>query len=174
MAGHSKWKQIKHKKSASDLKKSKIFSKLSLLISNEAKKCGGDKNSPSLRAAIEKARVENMPSENIERAINKAKEQKELESITYEGYGPGGVGIIVEALTTSKNRANQEIKHLFSKNGGNIGTIGSVSWAFKKEGLSWHPNTTVLVSDEDAEGLNELVEALESSDEVSAVYTNAE
>lgn len=174
MAGHSKWKQIKHKKAASDAKKSKVFSKLAQLISVEAKKVNGDVNSPALRAAIDKARAENMPKENIERAINKASEQKDLESITYEGYGPGGTGIIIEALTSSRNRAAAEIKHILSKHGGSLGTVGSVTWGFKKESDGWHPTTGVQLSDEDAEKLSDLVEALEESDEVNTVYTNAE
>lgn len=174
MAGHSKWKQIKHKKAASDAKKSKIFSKLAILIANEAKKSNGDRNSPSLRAAIEKAREENMPNENIERAINKASEQRDLQSITYEGYGPGGVGVVVEALTSNRNKAAQEIKHAFSKNGGNLSTAGSVTWGFKRENMNWYPTTTVVVPEEDAEKLEGLILALEESNEVNAVYTNAE
>lgn len=175
MAGHSKWKQIKHKKAVSDAKRSKVFTKLAQLISSEAKKCGGDVNSPGLRAVISKAHSENMPNENIERAVKKASEQKEdFESITYEGYGPGGVGIIVESLTTSRNRAAAEIKHIFSKHGGNMGAIGSVTWSFKKEDGEWLPTITVPLSDEDAETLGTLVDALEESDEVNAVYTNAE
>jgi YebC/PmpR family DNA-binding regulatory protein len=175
MAGHSKWKQIKHKKAASDAKKSKVFTKLSQLISSEAKKSNGDTNSPGLRTAVLKARAENMPSENIERAIKKAAEQKEdFEHITYEGYGPGGVGIIIEALTTSRNRAAAEIKHIFSKHGGNLGAIGSVTWSFKKEESEWIPTLTIPLSDEDTEKLSILVDALEDSDEVNSVYTNAE
>lgn len=174
MAGHSKWKQIKHKKAASDAKKSKIFSKLALLIANEAKKVNGDRNSPGLRAAIEKARAENMPSENIDRAIAKASQQQALEAITYEGYGPGGVGIIVEALTASRNKASQEIRFAFSKHGGNLGAIGSVTWSFEKKDGQWIPTTTIPLTDDDAEKLSVLVDALEESDEVNAVYTNAE
>ncbi len=174
MAGHSKWKQIKHKKAASDAKKSKVFSKLALLISNEAKKAGGDRNSPSLRTAIEKARAENMPNDNIERAISKASEQKDLEAITYEGYGPGGVALIVEALTSNRNKAAQEVKHIFAKHGGSLGGPGSVTWGFKKENGAWHTANGVLLSEEDAEKLGELVDELEESDEVNEVYTNAE
>lgn len=174
MAGHSKWKQIKHKKAASDAKKSKVFSKLTLLIGNEAKAAKGDRNAPNLRAAIEKARAENMPNENIERAISKANEQKELEHVTYEGYGPGGVGIVVQALTGNRNKAAAEIKHAFTKHSGSLGAIGSVTWGFTKEAGEWMPTTTIPLSDEDAEKLSELVESLEESDEVNAVYTNAE
>lgn len=175
MAGHSKWKQIKHKKAATDAKKSKVFSKLAQLISMEAKKCGGDINSPGLRLAISKARAENMPSENIDRAVKKASEQKETyEAVMYEGYGPGGVGIIVEALTSNRNKASQEIKHAFSKHGGNLGAIGSVSWGFTKAEGVWEPNMTVPLTDEDAEKLSTLIDALEDNEEVHEVYTNAE
>lgn len=175
MAGHSKWKQIKHKKAATDAKKSKVFSKLAQLISMEAKRCAGDINSPGLRLAISKARAENMPSENIDRAVKKASEQKETyETILYEGYGPGGIGIIAEALTSNRNKASQEVKHIFSKHGGNLGAIGSVSWGFIKTEGVWEPTTTIPLSDEDAEKLASLTEALEESEEVHEVYTNAE
>lgn len=175
MAGHSKWKQIKHKKAASDAKKSKLFTKLAQLISVEAKKSNGDVNSPGLRAVVAKARAANMPNENIDRAIKKASEQKEnYEMIIYEGYGPGGVGIIVETLTTNRNKAAGEVKHIFSKHDGNLGSIGSVTWSFKKEDGEWIPTITVPLSDDDAEKLETLIDALEESDEVNAVYTNAE
>ncbi|HWC57535.1 MAG TPA: YebC/PmpR family DNA-binding transcriptional regulator [Candidatus Paceibacterota bacterium] len=173
MSGHSKWKQIKYKKATSDAKKSKLFSKLALLIANEAKKSGGDKNAPGLRAAIEKARAENMPGESIDRAIARANRQQLLESITYEGYGPGGVGIIVEALTANRNKVVAEIKHAFSKYGGTLGAIGSVAWGFSKEHGEWTPTTTMPLDDDEAEKLGALVDALEESDEVHAVYTNA-
>ncbi len=175
MAGHSKWKQIKHKKAATDAKKSKVFSKLAQLISMEAKKSGGDINSSGLRAAIVKARALNMPAENIDRAIKKASEQKDdLEIITYEGYGPGGVGIIVEALTSNRNKASQEVKHAFSKHNGNLGTPGSVTWGFTKEEGAWVPTVSMPITDSDAEKLAVLVDALEESEEVHEVYTNAE
>lgn len=175
MSGHSKWKQIKHKKAATDTKKSKVFSKLAQLISMEAKKCGGDVNSPGLRMAISKARAENMPSDNIDRAVKKASEQKETyENIMYEGYGHGGVGIIVEVLTSNRNKASQEIKHIFSKHGGNLGAMGSVSWGFTKTEEGWEPNMTIPLSDEDADKLSPLIDALEENEEVHEVYTNAD
>ncbi|MEK7175456.1 MAG: YebC/PmpR family DNA-binding transcriptional regulator, partial [Patescibacteria group bacterium] len=116
MSGHSKWSTIKHKKELTDAKKSKIFSKLVRFISVEAKLAGG-KESPGLRAAIEKAKKVNMPAENIERAIKKANESSaNMENISYEAYGPGGVGIIIETLTDNKNRTAQDIKFILSKN----------------------------------------------------------
>jgi YebC/PmpR family DNA-binding regulatory protein len=178
MSGHNKWAQIKHKKAITDSKKSKIFSKLVRFISVEAKLSGG-KDSPGLRAAIEKAKKVNMPAENIERAIKKASESSaEMSAITYETYGPGGVGIIIETLTDSKNRTAQDIKHILVKNGFLLGGIGSVTWAFKKEkspeGLIWTPNILVPISDEDLELLDKLVDELEENDDVQDVYTNAE
>jgi YebC/PmpR family DNA-binding regulatory protein len=175
MAGHSKWVQIKRKKAVTDAKKGKLFSKLVRFISMEARRVKGDVNSPTLRAAIEKARKANMPVDNIDRAIKKASEPGgDMEAITYEAYGPGGVGIIIEALTASRNKAAQEIKHLLSKNNSILGSIGSVVWAFKKENGEWLPTTTVPLSDEDAEKLDILVTELEDNDEVQDVYTNAE
>lgn len=175
MAGHSKWVQIKRKKAVTDAKKAKLFSKLVRFIGMEARRVKGDINSPTLRTAIEKARKVNMPVDNIDRAIKKASEPGgDMESITYEAYGPGGVGIIIEALTGSRNKAAQEIKHILSKNEATLGAIGSVVWAFKKEGGEWKPTTTVPVSDEGAEKLDILVTELEDNDEVQDVYTNAE
>ena len=178
MSGHNKWAQIKHKKAITDSKKSKIFSKLVRFISVEAKLSGG-KDSPGLRAAIEKAKKVNMPAENIERAIKKASDGgAHMDAITYETYGPGGVGIIIETLTDSKNRTAQDIKHILTKNGFLLGSIGSVTWGFKKEksseGLVWTPNMFVPVSDQDLELLDKLVEELEENDDVQDVYTNAE
>jgi YebC/PmpR family DNA-binding regulatory protein len=178
MSGHNKWAQIKHKKAITDSKKSKIFSKLVRFIAVEAKLSGG-KESPGLRSAIEKAKKVNMPAENIERAIKKASEPStQMEGITYEAYGPGGVGIIIETLTDSKNRTAQEVKHILSKNGFALGGIGSVAWSFQKEitpeGLVWKPTSTLPLSDEDLALLDKLVEDLEENDDVQDVYTNAE
>ncbi len=179
MSGHNKWSQIKHKKDITDAKKSKIFSKLVRYIGVEAKLAKGDINAPGLRAAIEKARKVNMPSENIERAIKKASEPgAQMDVITYEAYGPGGVGIIIETLTDSRNRTAQDIKHILSKNGFALGGIGSVSWSFTKEktpeGIIWKPNMFTPVSDTDLELLDKLVDELEENDDVQDVFTNAE
>jgi YebC/PmpR family DNA-binding regulatory protein len=175
MAGHSKWSKIKRQKAVSDAKKSKIFSNLVKLIQMEAKKSGGNTSSPGLRTAIEKAKKENMPSENIERAIKKAGESKQLEPVLFEGYGPGGVAMVITALTDNNNRTNQEIKHILSKNGASLGGPGSVTWNFTKnpEG-EWVPNMTTEVSEEDLEKLDKIVEALEENEDVQDVYTNAE
>lgn len=178
MAGHNKWSQIKHKKEITDGKKSKIFSKLVKFIAVEARLSGG-KDSPGLRSAIEKAKKVNMPKDIIERAVKKASDSNVvMENIMYEAYGPGGVGIIIETLTDSKNRTAQDVKHILAENGTAFAGIGSVSWAFKREispeGLVWIPTTTVEVSDDDLALLDKLVEDLENNDDVQDVFTNAE
>jgi len=175
MSGHNKWSQIKHRKAASDAKKSQLFSKLARLISLEAKKAKGDSNAPGLKAVIEKARKANMPNENIERAIKKATEVSEnLESIIYEAYGPGGVALIIETLTDNKNRTAQEIKHILSLNNANLTGVGSATWAFKKEGAEWVPTVKVSLNDPELHALDKLVSDLEDLNDVSNVYTNAE
>lgn len=176
MSGHNKWSKIKHKKAASDAKKSKEFSKLARLIAVESKKCGGDPNSPGLRTVVDKARGINMPKDNIERAIAKGKagDGADMNEITFELYGPGGVAVIVEALTDNNNRTNQEIKHLLSKAGIALAAPGSATWAFTKTGSEWNANSTVDLSDEDLEKLSELVDQLEEHDDVQAVFTNAD
>lgn len=174
MSGHNKWSKIKHKKAATDAKKSQVFSKLVRLITVEAKTAGGDREAPGLRLAIEKAKKANMPSDNIDRAIKKATEGAEqMENVTYEAYGPGGVGIIIEGLTSNRNKASAEIKHILSKNNSSLGAPGSVTWGFDKVGAEWQPTTTVDLSDDDLEKLSKLVDELEENDEVQEVFTNA-
>ena len=175
MAGHNKWSQIKHKKAKTDGAKSKLYSKYAKLISAEAQKVKGDKTSPSLRALIERARSEDVTNEVIERAIKKASEPgTALETIMYEAYGPGGCALIIEALTSNKNKAAQEVKHILTDNGYSLATPGSASWAFKREGAVWVPTTTVSLEDSDLALLEKLVDALEANDEVQDVFTNVE
>lgn len=176
MSGHNKWSKIKHKKAATDAKKSKIFGKLVRMIQVEAKKADGDINSPGLRTAIEKARQENMPNDNIDRAIKKASEAGDASPVVFEAYGPAGIGMIITGLTDNNNRTSAEIKHILSKTGGSLGTPGSVSWNFTRdlENGDWTPNTTMELSDTDLEKLSNLVEALEDNDDVQEVFTNAE
>jgi len=139
MAGHSKWANIRHKKAAQDAKRGKIFTKLAREITVAAREGGGDPESnPRLRAAIERARKFNMPKENIERAIKRGTGEiagETFEEVTYEGYGPGGVAIIVKCLTDNRNRTAAEVRHAFSKHGGNLGTSGCVSWMFERKGV---------------------------------------
>lgn len=176
MAGHNKWSKIKHKKAATDAQKSKVFGKLARLIAVESKLAGGDVNSPGLRAAIEKAKKENMPSDNIDRAVKKGAggDALQMEAVLYEAYGPGGCALIVEGLTDNKNRSSAEIKHILSKNGLALAGQGSASWAFEKTNGEWEPKTMAPISDEDKEKLEKIIEELEENDDIQDVYTNAE
>ncbi len=138
MSGHSKWSSIKHKKGAADAKRGKIFTKLIKEITTAARIGGGNPESNArLRLAIAQAKSENMPKDNIERAIKKgigAIEGESYEEYTYEGYGPGGVAILVEVLTDNKKRTTAEIRHILSRMNGNMGEAGCVSWLFNKKG----------------------------------------
>jgi YebC/PmpR family DNA-binding regulatory protein len=176
MSGHNKWSKIKRQKEKTDAQKSKIFSKMVKLITVEAKKAGGNINSPGLKVAIEKAKAENVPNDNIERAIKKSTEAGAImEAITYEAYGPGGCAIIIETLTDNKNKASQEVKHILSKNGFTLAGMGSATWAFERNAeMEWIAKVTVPISEEDGEKLSVLVDELEECDEVQNVYTNAE
>jgi YebC/PmpR family DNA-binding regulatory protein len=140
LSGHSKWSSIKHKKGAADAKRGQLFSKLSKAIIVAAKHGGPDPaNNLALQNAIEKAKSYSMPRDNIDRAIAKGSgadaDADAFESITYEGYGPEGVAVIVEALTDNRNRTAADVRHLFAKHGGNLGTDGSVSWQFDRRGV---------------------------------------
>lgn len=139
MSGHSKWSSIKHKKGAVDAKRGKIFTRIIKEITVAARLAGGDPDgNPRLRSAIAAAKAENMPKENIERAIKKGTGELEgvaYEEANYEGYGPGGVAVLVDCLTDNKNRAVADLKHLFERNGGSLGEPGCVAWMFEKKGL---------------------------------------
>ncbi len=140
MSGHSKWSSIKHKKGAADAKRGQLFSKLSRAILVAAKEGGGDPtNNLALQNAIEKARSYSMPKDNIDRAIAKGSgadaDANSFETIVYEGYGPEGVALIVEALTDNKNRTAADVRHLFAKHGGNLGATGAVAWQFERLGV---------------------------------------
>jgi YebC/PmpR family DNA-binding regulatory protein len=139
MAGHSKWKQIKRKKAVTDAKRGAAFTKLIKEITVAARFGGGDPaGNPRLRTAIDAAKAENMPSDNIERAIKKGTGQLEgvtYEEIMYEGFGPGGAAILVQSTTDNQNRTVSEIRHLFSRHGGNLGSQNSVAWMFDKRGV---------------------------------------
>lgn len=139
MSGHSKWASIKHKKGAVDAKRGKIFSKLIKEITVAARLGGGDPmGNPRLRSAIQAAKAENMPKDNIERAIKKGTGELEgtsYEEVNYEAYGPGGVAVMIDCLTDNKNRTVADLKHIFDRHGGSLGEPGCVSWIFKKRGL---------------------------------------
>jgi YebC/PmpR family DNA-binding regulatory protein len=138
MSGHNKWSTIKHKKGAADAKRGKVFTRILKEMTVAARMGGGDPNgNPRLRAAVAEAKANNMPKDNIERAIKRGTGELEgatYEEITYEGYGPSGVAVIVEALTDNTNRTTPEIRHMFEKQGGNLGTPGSVRFQFDKKG----------------------------------------
>ena len=164
MAGHSKWSNIKHRKGKEDARRGQIFTKLARQITLAAREGGGDpQHNFRLRLAIEKARDANMPNDNIERAIKRGTGELEgdrLEEVVYEGYGPAGMAILLEALTDNRNRTASDLRHLFSKHGGNLGESGCVSWMFEKKGR--------LVINKEANPVDEealMLEAIESGAE---------
>jgi YebC/PmpR family DNA-binding regulatory protein len=139
MAGHSKWASIKHKKAATDAKRGKLFTKLARAITVAAREGGGDPDgNPALATAIEKAKSYSMPKDNIQRAIDRGTgagaDAAAIERIVYEGYGPGGAAIMVEALSDNRNRTGAEIRHAFDRHGGSLGEPNSVAWMFDKRG----------------------------------------
>jgi YebC/PmpR family DNA-binding regulatory protein len=140
VSGHSKWSSIKHKKGAADAKRGQLFSKLARAIIVAAREGGPDPDANlSLQNAIEKAREASMPKDNIERAISRGSgasaDGEAYEQVTYEGYGPGGVAVLVEALTDNRNRTASDVRHVFSKNDGNLGGSGAVAWQFERKGV---------------------------------------
>src|SRR3954471_11066978 len=162
MAGHSKWAGIKHKKAIVDSRRGKLFTKLARAITVAAKEGGGDaEGNPRLALAIQKARDASMPKDNIERAIAKGTgsgaDADALETVVYEGYGPGGVAVLVEATTDNRNRTGSEIRHAFSKHGGNLGEPGSVGYLFDKKGI--------VVVDGERYGEDDLMVAIEAGAE---------
>ncbi|MGE4560353.1 MAG: YebC/PmpR family DNA-binding transcriptional regulator [Desulfobulbus sp.] len=190
MSGHSKWSTIKRKKGANDAKRGKIFTKLIKEITIAAKMGGGDADgNPRLRSAITAAKSENMPKENIDRAIKKGTGDLDgaiYEEILYEGYGPGGVAVLVETMTDNKNRTVADIRHYFAKSGGNLGESGCVAWMFDKKGsisvdkegideealmdIALEAGAEDVVDDEDSfeiltepEAFNDVVEQLEKA-----------
>ncbi|MFZ1988124.1 MAG: YebC/PmpR family DNA-binding transcriptional regulator [Minisyncoccia bacterium] len=177
MAGHSKWAQIKRQKAVTDAVRSRVFSRFARLISLESKRAGGNAVDPGLLAVIARAKAANMPKDNIERAIAKgaSKDAADLEQVLYEAYGPGGCAIIVEALTDSRNRTTQEIKHLFSKNGFELASPGAALWAFSKSSSGiLEPNEPLVdIGSEDETKLTEILSALDEHDDVQRVTTNA-
>ena len=139
MSGHSKWATIRRKKGALDAKRGKIFTRLIREITIAARQAGGDpEGNPRLSLAIDNAKAATMPADNIERAIKKATgelEGSQITELTYEGYGPGGIAVLIEVATDNKNRTVAEVRHLFGKNGGNMGETGSVAWMFERKGM---------------------------------------
>jgi YebC/PmpR family DNA-binding regulatory protein len=159
MSGHSKWSSIKHKKGAADAKRGQKFTKLAKAITVAAREGGGDPDAnPSLATAIQKARDESMPKANIERAIDRGTGEGPdavvVERIQFEGYGPGGTAVLVEALTDNRNRTSAEVRHAFTRHGGNLGEPGSVAWMFETHG--------VVVVDGEAYGEDDLIVAIDA------------
>jgi len=174
MSGHNKWSKIKHKKAATDSKKSKEFSRFAKLITVESKNAQGNIESPGLRKAIERAKAANMPSSNIERAIKKGadKDAALLQEVVYEAYGPGGSAIIIDGLTDNKNRTSAEIKHLLSKNNLELAAQGAALWAFEKKDGEFVASSTMSLGGEDKEKLERVVSELNEHEDVGSVYTN--
>jgi YebC/PmpR family DNA-binding regulatory protein len=175
MSGHNKWSKVKRKKEVLDGKKSKIFSKHVAMIANEVKKAGGDTHSATVRSAIERAKADSMPNDNIERALQKGSGQGgEMSDVTFEAFGPGGSAIVATALTDNNNRTSQEVRHIFTKLGYAMGTPGSAAWAFTKIDGHFVPTTPLSLSDEDGEKLAELVDAILDHDDIQDVFTSAD
>jgi len=176
MSGHSKWSQIKRQKSVTDAAKSRVFSRFARLIALESRKAAGAVSSHGLSAAISRAKIANMPKENIERAIMKgvSKDSGDLEQVVYEAYGPGGVAMLVDTLTDNKNRTTQELKHLLSLQGVELANPGAASWAFTKSGVLYVPSEPLVdVQGADEERLGSILDALDEHDDVQQVFTNA-
>jgi YebC/PmpR family DNA-binding regulatory protein len=179
MSGHSKWSTIKRKKGAADAKRGKIFTKLIREIATAAKMGGGDPDAnPRLRLAIDKARSANMPKDNIQRAIQKGiggGEGAAYEEVIYEGYGPGGTAVLLEALTDNRKRTVSEIRHVFSKNGGNLGSTGCVAYLFEKKGIiGIEPEGTDLDALIEAALDAGALDVVESDDSLEVVTTPSE
>jgi YebC/PmpR family DNA-binding regulatory protein len=182
MSGHSKWSSIKHKKGAADAKRGKLFTKLIREITTAARIGGGDINgNPRLRTAVAEAKAQSMPKDNIERAIKKGTGElegaEEYVEVTYEGYGPGGMAVIVETLTENRNRTVADVRHLFSKFGGNLGETNSVQWMFERKGqvrVAAQGTNEEQVFEIAAEAGAEDVEAEDSSFLVSSAVENLE
>ncbi len=176
MSGHSKWSQIKRQKAVTDSAKSRVFSRFARLIALESKKANGVLSTPNLSVVVARAKAANMPRDNIERAIAKgiSKDSGNLEQVLYEAYGPGGAALMVDALTDSKNRTTQEIKHLLVLRGVELANPGAASWAFTKIGAVYVPHEPLTdLSGADEEKLGEILSALDEHEDVQQVFTNA-
>ncbi len=176
MSGHNKWSKIKHKKAATDAQRSKMFSKHSSLITMESRKANGDASAAGVIAAVERAKKDSMPKENIDRAIAKGGDaaSSALQEVLFEAYGPGGVAILITAVTDNNNRTAPEIKHAFTKAGYQLGAPGSAAWAFTKTADGYVPQNTLELSDADGEKLAQLIEQIEEQDDVQEIYTSAD
>jgi YebC/PmpR family DNA-binding regulatory protein len=174
MSGHNKWSTIKHKKGRLDAARGKLFTKLIRELVVSAREGGGDADgNPRLRAAVLAARGANMPKDTIERAVKRGSgdlDGEQYESVTYEGYGPGGVAFFVEALTSNRNRTVAEVRHAFSKHGGNLGTDGSVAWMFEQKGYLEVPSEGVTFEQIFEAAVEAGAEDVETGDELYSIY----
>lgn len=176
MAGHNKWSKVKNRKAVTDKIKSKLYSKHAAVIAMESRKANGDVNAPGLAAAISRAKKESMPKDNIDRAVAKGAGVggAAIEEVLFEGYGPGGVALLIKVVTDNNNRTAPEIRHIFSKAGYDLGGPGAASWAFTKTDDGYTPNTPMELDDETGEKLADFIEKLEDNDDVTDVYTTAD
>ncbi len=176
MSGHSKWSTIKHKKALTDAKRSKVFSKITSLVTIAARRGGDPDKNPSLRTAIEKAREVNLPKENIDRAIKRGTGEiagAVLEEVTYGAFGPGGVAILINAITDNKNRTLAEIKKILQEHNVKFTELNSVQWMFHREGADWIPNQPVKIDDETVKSeLEALYESLDEQQDINEIYDN--
>jgi transcriptional/translational regulatory protein YebC/TACO1 len=194
LSGHSKWSTIKRKKGAADAKRGALFGKLSKAITVAAREGGGDTEmNPALALAVQKAKDGNMPNDNIQRAIDKGTgsgaDAAAIERITYEGYAPGGVAVLVDALTDNRNRTASDVRYVFSKNGGKLGTSGSVAYlfeefaavrgvldeagiAYENAEITMEPQNSIDLDASTARQTLRLIDALEENDDIQEVYAN--
>ncbi len=172
MSGHSKWSTIKRKKGAADQKRSKVFSRIIKEISVAVKEGGSDPDgNPRLRVALNNARGANMPKDNIQRALNKAKDTEALQEITYEGYAPNGIAIFIECLTDNTQRSLGNIRSIFNKRGGSLGTNGSVAFMFDRKGIITVPKGTLNADEFQLEIIDAGVDDFEEQDDVFVITT---
>jgi len=184
MSGHSKWSQIKRQKGATDAARGRLFTKLGKEISVAIKQGGADINAISaLRTAIAKAKAQNMPNDNIDRILKKDNSKVNYTNITYEGYGVGGVAVLVEALTDNKNRTASEVRAAFEKSGGSLGVSGSVAFMFERDLEEtadgeiievWAPTYRVPIPPENEKAFEKMLDALDECEDVQEVWHNAE
>jgi YebC/PmpR family DNA-binding regulatory protein len=176
MSGHNKWSKIKRKKEVTDAQKSRIFSKHAAVIATEVRSANGNVDSPKVITAIDRAKKDSMPKENIERAIAKGSGTggAALVEVIFEGFGPGGTAILAVALTDNNNRTAAEVRHIFTKAGYSLGSPGSALWAFEKTADGFVPRTPTTLSDADGEALASLIEHLEEQSDVQDIFTSAD
>lgn len=174
MSGHSHWATTRRQKEVKDAKRGAVFTKLARAITVAAKSGASSDDNPTLRLAVDKARAASMPNDNIKRAIDKGAGgagQESLEEVIYEGYGPGGVALLIKCVTDNRNRTVAEIRNIFSRQNGNMGEAGSAAYVFGAD--PENPQFTIPMDEELSEKLTRLVDALEEQDDVQEVFTNA-